>query len=69
MSETIYFGGPIITMETPVLPEAVLVQNGRIAGIGDLYDLREVAPDAKLYDLCGHTMLPAFIDAHSHITN
>lgn len=73
MQETIYTGGNILTMDPRTkaasCPDAVLVQNGKIAGLGRLFDLREVAPDARVRDLGGHTLLPGFIDPHSHITS
>ena len=43
----------------------VLVQGGRIVGIGPQLD----APiDAREIDLSGRTLLPGFIDAHTHLT-
>lgn len=73
MQKTIYTGGNILTMDPRAkgsnCPEAVLVQDGRIAGLGRLFDLREVAPDARVRDLGGHTLMPGFIDPHSHITS
>ena len=65
--KTLYYGGSIITMEDGVFPEAVLVENGIIAETGGFEELREKAEnDASLYDLKGQTLMPAFIDAHSH---
>lgn len=73
MQKTIYTGGTILTMDPRAdagrSPEAVLVQDGQIAGIGTLFELREVAPDAQVRDLAGHTLMPGFLDPHSHITS
>ncbi len=67
---TVYSGGPILTMdgESPVLVEAVAVQNGHILAIGDLASVSKSASKrAVRVDLKGHTMLPGFIDAHGHL--
>lgn len=68
--KTVFFGGTIITMESEHdRPGAVLVEDGRIkkAGAWDEIAL-EAGKEAKLVDLMGRTLLPAFIDSHSHIT-
>lgn len=67
---TVYSGGPILTMEgeSPVLVEAVAVQNGHILAIGDLASVSKSAGErAVRVDLKGHTMLPGFIDVHGHL--
>ena len=66
MQGTLYTGGTIYTMEPGVsVVEAVLVENGRIQAVGKR---AELAKDAeKVVDLEGKTMLPAFIDSHSHL--
>ena len=64
----IYWNGTILTMAQPATAEAVLVENGRIAAVGGLKEVAAAAPDAERVDLKGHTMLPAFLDAHSHFT-
>ena len=68
--KTLYYGGPILTMENREdKPEAVLVQNGVIKKVGHLDELRNIAGKrVKEYDLRGKCLMPAFIDAHSHIT-
>lgn len=62
----LYFNGPILTMEPGPAPEALLEQDGKITALGPYADLR--GPGIEEVDLRGHTLLPAFIDAHSHIT-
>ena len=66
--QQIYWNGTILTMVQPSKVEAVLVEDGRIAAAGDLKQLEKTAPAAEQIDLRGHTMLPAFLDAHSHFT-
>lgn len=68
MSQTLYFGGDIVTLVQPFYAEAVLCEDGRIAAVGTLEKLRALAPKAREYDLKGATLLPAFLDPHSHLT-
>ena len=72
---TIYYNGPIITMEDEDgvgalqnAPEAVYVKDGIIAGVGTLEEMKQMADKkVKLADLNGHCLMPSFIDPHSHI--
>ena len=64
--KTLYFNGDIITMANQPMPQAVLTENGKIVCLGD-YDKLSVYADV-MFDLKGKTMLPAFIDSHSHFT-
>lgn len=70
--ETIlYRGGPIVTMDgdTPQTVEAVVTDGERIAFAGTEAEARKAAgTNAIVRDLAGATMLPGFIDAHSHFT-
>ncbi len=70
MSSELYYNGEIITMEKEgEQVEAVFVENGRIQKVGSLAEVKPfVKKDTKEIDLKGKTMLPAFIDAHSHIS-
>ncbi|KAB2853269.1 MAG: hypothetical protein F9K41_13840, partial [Sphingopyxis terrae] len=66
---TIYRGGPIVTMDgdTPHLANAVVASDGKIIFVGDEKGARRAAgKDALIHDLAGSTMLPGFVDAHSH---
>ena len=68
---TLYRGGPIITMDgdTPRTVEAVVKRGDRIAFAGTEKQARKAAgKDAAVRDLGGATLLPGFIDAHSHFT-
>jgi predicted amidohydrolase YtcJ len=67
----LYRGGPIITMDgdAPQTVEAVVTKGDRIAFSGPEKQARAAAgKDATIRDLKGATMLPGFIDAHSHFT-
>ena len=64
----IYTGGDILTMEEEETAEALLEEGGVIRAVGTLVEALALAPDAAVVDLAGHTLLPAFVDPHSHIT-
>jgi predicted amidohydrolase YtcJ len=60
-------GGPIVTMD-PGRPEAswVLVEGERIAGVGRPGE-PVPAGAGPFLDLAGRTLLPGFVDAHTHL--
>jgi predicted amidohydrolase YtcJ len=67
----LYRGGPIVTMDgdTPQIVEAVVTRGDRIAFAGSEEQARAAAGNnAVIHDLKGATLLPGFIDAHSHFT-
>ncbi|MFQ6327721.1 amidohydrolase [Nocardia sp. CWNU-33] len=68
--DTIYFGGDIVTVDDArPSAEAVAVKGGRIAAVGDLTDvLAQAGDDTRLVNLRGRTLLPGFVDAHSHLS-
>ncbi|WP_461810391.1 amidohydrolase [Faecalimonas sp.] len=66
---TFYINGKIITMEEEgeLYAEAVCVEKGRIISVGKkeiVFALKQMGDE--VIDLNGKTMLPGFIDAHSH---
>ncbi|HJI11236.1 MAG TPA: amidohydrolase [Adlercreutzia equolifaciens] len=65
----VFYGGPIITMDADnPTTEAVLVEDGRIAAVGDKESILQAAGDD--YDeinLCGNTLMPGLIEPHAHI--
>ncbi len=68
MEETLYFGGPILTLEEPRYAQALLVRDGRIAFVGERAAAEGLAgPGTRRVDLEGRALLPAFVDAHSHL--
>ncbi|WNJ17794.1 amidohydrolase family protein [Pontibacter sp. G13] len=69
--QTVYHGGDILTMdgETPNYVEAVVQREGRIIFVGSKKDALDRFKDkAEIVDLKGKTLLPGFIDAHSHFS-
>ncbi|WP_317367093.1 amidohydrolase [uncultured Tyzzerella sp.] len=69
MDKTIYFGGDIITLEDTLYTDAVLVENGIIKDLDTFDNLIKNNKDANLINLNGATMLPAFLDSHSHLSS
>lgn len=74
MPSSLFFGGNILS---PTLQgsayvlqplEALLVRDGKIAAVGRLAEVENLAtPDTKRINLEGRTLLPGFNDAHIHI--
>ncbi|TDB28178.1 amidohydrolase [Stenotrophomonas sp. ATCM1_4] len=68
-ADTLYSGGPIITMDDrQPNAEAIVVREGRIAFVGTGKAARAFSPDARQVDLHGQTLTPGFIDAHGHVS-
>lgn len=65
----IYFNGKIITLnDKELMADAILIEEGKIIKLGLKDDLLKLAEgEVELIDLQGKTMLPGFIDSHSHI--
>lgn len=61
----VYYNGNVITMENEETAEYVLINGDRIESVG-----KGDIPKADEYtDLNGKTIMPAFIDPHSHMTS
>ena len=68
METTLYFGGPIVTLEESQYAQALVERGGRIAYVGDREEAERLAgPGARRVDLEGRALLPAFVDPHSHL--
>ncbi|MFF0445306.1 amidohydrolase [Streptomyces sp. NPDC004609] len=69
MVDAVYFGGDIVTVDDGrPTAEAVAVQDGRIAAVGPLAEVRGLAvAGTRMVDLEGRALLPGFVDAHSHL--
>lgn len=67
-SQTIYYGGDIITMQgaTPNYAEAIVTDNDKIIFVGNKVEAEKQYGNITQHDLKGKTMLPAFLDAHGH---
>ena len=66
--KTFYVNGTILTMEEDALyAEAVCVEDGRIKAVGTEKEILKLKKEEdEIVDLEGKTMLPGFIDGHSH---
>ncbi|MFD2755222.1 amidohydrolase [Comamonas terrae] len=68
-ADAIYFGGPILTMnDAQPQVEAVAVAGGVIRAVGRreaVFGLR--GPATRMVDLQGRTLIPGFVDPHSHL--
>jgi predicted amidohydrolase YtcJ len=67
-AERIIRGGPIVTVN-PARPaaEAVAIANGKIVAVGTAAEVMKLAgPATEVTDLAGRTLVPGFVDGHSH---
>ncbi len=65
----LYHNGNILTMQsetTPEYAETLVEQDGKIVFVGSKADATAKYPAAKQIDLQRKTLLPGFIDPHSH---
>ncbi|MCE2727372.1 MAG: amidohydrolase [Planctomycetaceae bacterium] len=67
-AERIIRGGPIVTVN-PAQPaaEAVAIAGGKIVAVGSAADVMALkGPGTVVTDLAGKTLVPGFVDGHSH---
>ena len=64
----LFHNGPIITMDIDrPSAESVYIENGIIRSIGVYENIRKtIKPFTRIIDLKGKTLLPGFIDSHTH---
>jgi len=70
-ADLVIFNGKIITMN-PQKPNAtaLAVKSYKVLAIGEEEAVIDLVPDAKrVIDLGGQTVVPGFIDAHTHLTS
>ncbi len=71
-ADTIYTGGDIVTVDDAhPSAEAVAVKNGRILDVGTRTEIEKNHKGAttQIIDLAGKTLVPGFLDPHSHYIN
>ena len=69
-ADTIFYGGPIVTVNTKNEEvQALAVQNGKIVAVGtkDAVTKEWQAETTKVVDLKGQTLMPGFVEPHVHI--
>ncbi len=68
-AQKIFYNGHILSMDDHHEYDAVLIQDDKIIGVGSLTEMQALANDQVVQvDLMGNTMVPGFIDGHSHIS-
>ncbi len=70
-ADLVIFNGNIVTMD-PQKPHAsaLAVKSYKILAIGDEEEVIDLVPNAaRVIDLGGKTVVPGFIDAHTHLTS
>src|SRR5271170_7729043 len=68
-ADAIYYGGPIVTVnDAQPNAEAVAVKDGKILMVGTRaeIDQNHKGKTTQMIDLGGKTLMPGFLDAHSH---
>ncbi len=70
MSRIFFYNADLLTMD-PARPQAstLLIENGRIAAVGGNHAVLPGARSAECINLQGCTILPGFIDGHSHLVS
>lgn len=70
-ADVIYHGGDIVTVDDKnPTAEAVAVAGGKIVAVGKKDDVLKLKGEkTKLIDLKGKTLVPGFLDGHSHFIN
>jgi predicted amidohydrolase YtcJ len=68
--DSIYINGSIITIDDKKpTAEAVSAKDGLIYSVGSNKDIEKLrGPKTKVFDLIGKTLVPGFVDAHSHFS-
>jgi predicted amidohydrolase YtcJ len=68
-ADRIYTGGNIVTMDdAKLMVESIAVRSGRILAVGKTAEvMKHKGESTQVIDLKGKTLLPGFIDPHSHI--
>jgi len=70
-ADRVFLNGDLITLDKlNSTAEAVATQNGLIKAVGSNADLRKlIGPKTRVIDLQAQTLVPGFIDAHSHFNH
>lgn len=70
-ADLIYIGGDIVTIDdNQPSAEALAIKEGKIILVGSKAEAEKIKGEAtKVIDLGGKTLMPSFIDAHSHYIN
>lgn len=71
MPDTLFVNGTVLTMDesSGLYAQALLVRDGAVAAVGPRSALEAQSRGAEVVDLHGAAVMPAFIDAHSHLSS
>ncbi|MFT6809585.1 MAG: putative amidohydrolase YtcJ, partial [Saprospiraceae bacterium] len=69
IADVIYYNANVISMTGPdIVHDAIAIKDGKILAVGKWLDVVEYEGEInKAIDLKGNTIVPGFIDGHSHI--
>ena len=67
--DTIFHGGPVVTMDpSGRVARALAVRDGKVAALGTDEEVLALKTSAtRVVDLRGASLMPGFIDSHSHL--
>ncbi|MCP5382026.1 MAG: amidohydrolase [Kordiimonadaceae bacterium] len=66
---TILYGDVVTMNDNTPSAEAVAIKDNKIIAVGNKREIIDDYPGARLADFTGKTILPGFIDSHTHIVN
>ncbi|ADN76317.1 Amidohydrolase 3 [Ferrimonas balearica DSM 9799] len=68
-ADTLYRGGPILTMnDAQPRAEALAVKDGRILAVGTESEIQPyIGAQTQVRELNGQALIPGFVDAHGHV--
>lgn len=66
--KTLFYGGSILTMEENLYAQALVAEDDKILAVGSEEEMRALAGNCEEVNLQGATLMPGFIDAHSHFS-
>lgn len=70
MNKQIFYNGKVISMDNHKEYESILIENKIIVACGNNKDILSMKDEnTKIIDLNGQVVIPAFVDAHSHIAS
>jgi predicted amidohydrolase YtcJ len=70
MSRIFFYNADILTMDAArPLASTMLIENGRITAVGGNHAVLPGARSAECINMQGRTILPGFIDGHSHLVS
>lgn len=67
-ADVVYVNGTVLTMNaTNAIAQAVAVEGEKIKAVGSTTEIQAlIGPKTRVVDLAGKTLIPGFVDAHSH---